>query len=289
MKLYLTTLLTVTAAFSLTAETTGEKRWRLRAEILERQLELAQMELAARGEAAPTVDSAGPTESTSVPVYPVNSFGVRLPSADSDGLSIAQLAPSTVEQSAATKRSDTPAGQMTVPSTVDVAPQMATSPEVASVPAAAAGAEKVTPSPWSASYQMLKPSTRVYFDTGEDDPGEFDVFKEGDIGISLDFLTVSLDYELVPKAVWIGGFVSGGISTAASNTAENAGSAATLLWSAGVSIGFKGLPVAIEAGIMQGVSASETLRGGARDDTAFFVGFSLDKIIQKTSFLGGKP
>jgi len=37
--------------------------------------------------------------------------------------------------------------------------------------------ERLTPG-WEFGCQILKPSTRIYFDVGDDDPGEIDLFKK---------------------------------------------------------------------------------------------------------------
>jgi hypothetical protein len=139
---------------------------------------------------------------------------------------------------------------------------------------------------WTFNYQVLKPTTRIFFDTGGDDPGEVDYFKDGDIGLSIDFLTFSADYAIA-RGVWVSGFLGGGILSAAKG-GEATGNAAVLMWNAGLSLSFENLPLALEIGVMQGISASESLHGDDRNDTAFFVGMSLDKLTKKKPMVGDR-
>ena len=46
--------------------------------------------------------------------------------------------------------------------------------------------------------EYFKPALRVYFDTGRDDEGELDVFKDGSISPSVDFLGITFPYMVLP-------------------------------------------------------------------------------------------
>jgi hypothetical protein len=121
------------------------------------------------------------------------------------------------------------------------------------------------------NHQWLKPGTRIYFDDGTDDPGEIDLFKDGRLGINLDVLTISLDLQW--KALTVGFFGSGGISSANSDSASDP---VVAIIAGGIVITPRGSPFRLEAGYMQGFSADERLNGSQRDDGALFFGVSFD-------------
>ena len=134
---------------------------------------------------------------------------------------------------------------------------------------------------WDWGIQPLKPSARVYFDSGKDDVGEVDLFDDGTLGVSVDLASLYFDYWFKTNGLFISPFLSGGISSASGGASSDA---VCLIWSAGIAIGHARTPVVLEVGYMQGVSAGETLNNRTRDDSAFFVGLSLNKLIEKVSF-----
>lgn len=260
---------------ALLAETDGERKWRLLAEIrqleaeslrsqvkaLEKKLELQELEMHEKRSASKT-----------------KSYFREFPEITADGMPLATVALGEDFEAGTTQKTkydQTPMtmGQVT---TTEVPP--------ASPPDAAPATIGLNESRWTFNYQVLKPTTRVFFDFGGDDPGEIDYFKDGDVGLSIDFLTLSVDYAIA-RGVWVSGFVGAGILSAAQG-GEATGNAAVLMWNAGLSVSFEKLPVALEFGVMQGISASESLHGGDRNDAAFFVGMSIDKVTKKTPMVG---
>jgi hypothetical protein len=135
---------------------------------------------------------------------------------------------------------------------------------------------RIDPAGWEFGYQLFTPATRIYFDTGDDDPGELDLFEDGEFGINLDLATLYLDYRW--KGVTFGPYVSGGISSVSDEASSDA---VVLIWSAGIALTFRELPFAIEAGYMQGISAGESLDSTTRDDGAIYIGLSFNKIVGK--------
>jgi len=129
---------------------------------------------------------------------------------------------------------------------------------------------------WEFGYQILKPSSRIYFDVGDDDAGEIDLFKDGKLGIVLDFASLYYDYKT--QGFSIGPCISAGIASV-NNEATN--DSVVLVFSLGISIEFRELPVGIEFGYIQGFSANESLKGGNRDDGGIYIGINLNKLIEK--------
>lgn len=238
------------------AESPAEKRWRLRAEILERQLELAQMELREKDGS-----SAQPASTRDF----VNAYGTRFASLETDGMQVASLAQrrsSSVDESPAAAKSDEKKKDSPPPEKTE--------------PPKTPDRDWPEQGKWTPGYQILKPSTRIYFDTGSDDTDEVDIFKDGKLGVSIDFLTLSYDYGVTDE-LSIGFFAAGGISS----TTSEADQSAILMVSAGIAVGVKDMPFSFEAGILQGLSASETLKDNS--DTALFVGISLNNPAPKKS------
>ena len=129
---------------------------------------------------------------------------------------------------------------------------------------------------WAVDWASGKAGPRVYFDVGNRDPGEVQLFKNGDLQLTLDFLSIYCHRRISEglNLEW-GPFLSVGI--ASSNT-EASNEAAVLMWSAGVFLRPTERSWALEAGYMTGVSAHEGLDATTRDDTAFFVGISVGAI-----------
>jgi hypothetical protein len=265
MRIFIIALITALLTTSGNAESLAEKRWRLRAEILERELELTKMELREKDGTSP--------EPASTQDF-VNAYGTRFAALETDGTQVASLrlnrsssvadtpdaAKTDTTKTKTTTKSTTTKSETTPPKTDEIPPG-----EVRDWPEQHQGA-------WG--YQILKPSSRIYFDTGSDDPGEVDIFKDGSLGVSVDFLTISYDWGIT-DALSIGGFVAGGISSITSESDHSA----ILMWSAGIAVGIKDMPFSFEAGILQGISAGETLTD--KTDTALFVGMSLTKPVAK--------
>ena len=263
MRTLFTTLAVALFITAANAETLAERRWRLRAEILERQLELVQMELREKEGAS--------TEPASTKDF-VDAYGTRFASLETDRMQLASLKQnrsSSVEDSPEASKTET---KKTKPKSKDSSTEDNTSADKKEPPS--------DPRPWPEyhtgefGYQILKPSTRIFFDTGSDDTGELDIFKDGHIAVSVDFLTISYDFAL-SENVTIGAFVAGGIS---SSTSE-ADRSAILMWSTGIALNVRDMPFSFEAGILQGISASETLSD--HTDTALFVGISLTNPVPK--------
>lgn len=248
---------------ALLAETPDETKWRLLAEMhaleadslrskvgaLEKKLELQGLEIHEKEIAVKT-----PSHSRETPTV------------TADGMSMAPMA--------LAEDSDPGTSDTTKPAQTTKTTQTSTT----------ATSPPTRTSRLTYNYQVLKPTTRVFFDGGGDDLGEVDYFKDGDLGLSIDFLTFSLDYALAP-GIWVSGFAGGGLLAAATG-GEATGNAAVFMWNAGLSLSFEKLPVALEIGFMQGISASESLHGDDRNDSAFFIGMSLDKVIKKNPLVG---
>lgn len=262
MRIFVISLVTILVATAANGESLAEKRWRLRAEILERELELTKMELRDK--------NASSSEAASTQEF-VDAYGTRFAALDTDAAQIASLRrnrstpgegkPGTGKTDTAKTKTESTNAKSETKTAKDEEPPDA----IRSWPARHEGA-------WG--YQILKPATRIYFDTGSDDPGELDIFKDGSIGVSVDFLNISYDWGITDELT-IGGFFAGGISSTTSDTDHSA----ILMWSAGVAVGIKDMPFAFEAGVLQGISASETLSD--KTDTALFVGISLTKPVAK--------
>jgi hypothetical protein len=134
---------------------------------------------------------------------------------------------------------------------------------------------------------FFDPSARVYFDTGTDDVGEIDLFRDGSLDASLDFISVYLPLRFGPsefadKWSW-GPAVGVGLSSPADDSDDGTAKAAdapVVLMSGGLLLEYKfggngnGLDnpasFGIEFGVARGFSASESL--GDTDDTARYVG-----------------
>jgi hypothetical protein len=129
---------------------------------------------------------------------------------------------------------------------------------------------------WSISLDVLKPGTRVFFDIGKDDEGEIDLFQDGKLGLTLEMLSLAFNYHW--EQIRVGPFVSAGISSANN---QQGGDAVVFMWSAGLAVEHTEIPVALEVGVMQGISADETKDSKTRDDTAVFMGLNFNRLIGK--------
>lgn len=276
MKIRVLFLAATLIAIHANAETPGEKRWRLRAEILERELELAHMELAERS--SPSQVSTAPTAHTA-PEPLVDDNGMQLPSAEAKEVSIASMAPLTLEEPnegsgrRKSKRKDPKEKEKGAGET----PEEKEPPEKGSIEEYIQElrkwrkVDKEEKPPLGGdiilSYQMLKPSTRVFFDSGNEDADEPDLFKDGNFGASVELLALRADYYL-SESISIGGFLGGGLAAATENTFN----AAVVAWNIGIALSFEELPVGLEFGFMQGISASDQFDD--HFDSALFVGLT---------------
>lgn len=123
------------------------------------------------------------------------------------------------------------------------------------------------------AYRVFTPSVRTFFDTGTDDPGEIDLYKNGTLGLSLNF--ISLDYMWGFKKANIGPTFSLGLASA---SGEGTDESVVFFWGAGLRTTLKGstnIPVNFEIGYMQGISADEKLNSTQRDDGAIYVSIDI--------------
>ncbi len=122
-------------------------------------------------------------------------------------------------------------------------------------------------------YRVFTPSLRTFFDRGTDDPGEIDLYDNGTLGLSLNF--VSLDYMWVFEKVNVGPSVSLGLSSASGSGTDDS---AIFFWGFGLRTTLKSstnVPVSFEIGYMQGISADEGLDSTQRDDSAIYVSIDI--------------
>ena len=275
MKIQLALLAASLIALQASAETAGEKRWRLRAEILERELELTRMELAEQKQAAPPAQQANAPTTELLPF--VDRHGVRLPDTDVNDVSMATLAPTTLVQAEdGTSGGGAAAGSTgaTSLSTAEVEEKYDRAQYIKDLRKFRTVDKEHPPVERDLilSYQMLKPSTRVFFDTGNEDADEPDLFKNGNFGASVDLLTVRADFYLT-ESISLGAFVGGGLAAATENTFN----AAVVAWNAGISLSAEDIPVAVEFGFMQGITANEDFDD--KLDSALFVGLTTNPAI----------
>lgn len=132
--------------------------------------------------------------------------------------------------------------------------------------------------------RFFDPSARVYFDTGTDDPNEVDVFRDGNLNVTVDLVSIYLPWrlgraEFYDRWSW-GPVVGAGIGAAAEDPESgttNASSAPVVLLSAGGMIEYKlesGTSFAFETGYSIGFSSDESL--GDINDSAVFVGIRIN-------------
>ena len=122
-------------------------------------------------------------------------------------------------------------------------------------------------------YRVFTPSLRTFFDTGTDDAGEIDLYENGTLGLSLNF--VSLDYMWVFNKINVGPSLSLGLSSASGSGTDDS---AVFFWGAGLRSTLKGssnVPISLEIGYMQGISADEKLDSTQRDDGAVYVSIDI--------------
>lgn len=134
--------------------------------------------------------------------------------------------------------------------------------------------------------RFFSPSTRVYFDTGRDSEGEIDIFNDGNLNVTLDFINLYFPFRLgrgtyYDKWSW-GPILGAGIGAPASSSdskdgESSASGAPVVLFSVGglveYQISDKGSSFAFEAGYSQGYTADESFIDN--DDGALYVGLKI--------------
>lgn len=139
-----------------------------------------------------------------------------------------------------------------------------------------------------ADFKLFKPSLKVFFDTGNDDPGEIDVFNDGSLSVSLEMVNFVYRYdtELVfnnapdSTKLWIGPSIGVGITSPADDSedgSEKASDSPVLMLSAGGFLEYdfsKQTSFLLEAGYALGITSDE----GFDDitDGAIYVGLTFD-------------
>ena len=133
--------------------------------------------------------------------------------------------------------------------------------------------------------RFFNPSARVYFDTGNDDPGEIDVFNDGGLNPTIDFAAVYLPWRFGHAAYfddWSWGPIIGVGISAPTNSAEGdsdqSSDAPVVMVSLGIMLEYEiaegGTSLALEFGRAIGFSADESLDDS--DDSATFVGLKIN-------------
>ncbi|PCI79691.1 MAG: hypothetical protein COB20_04325 [SAR86 cluster bacterium] len=132
----------------------------------------------------------------------------------------------------------------------------------------------------------LKPSTRVYFDTGSDDEDEIDLFVDGSLNVTLEVLSIAWHRSFLgSKDYSWGPILSAGLSTPAKSpsVSDNAGNMTTLptassapVFMASFGIELQGVNqnVFAEVGYSQGWTADESF--GDTSDGAIYVGIKFN-------------
>lgn len=132
--------------------------------------------------------------------------------------------------------------------------------------------------------RFFDPSARVYFDTGVDDPGEIDIFNDGNLNITVDLVSIYWPWrlgrsEFFDQWSW-GPVVGAGIGSSANDSedgSKQSSNAPVVLLSAGGMLEYKlesGTAFAFETGYSTGFSTDESF--GDANDTALFVGLRIN-------------
>jgi hypothetical protein len=129
----------------------------------------------------------------------------------------------------------------------------------------------------------FQPSARIYIDRGTDDDDEIDIFDNGTLNLSLDFVTIHLPWRFGRAEyydVWSWGpFIGAGIGQPASDSEDGtkeASSAPVALISFGLLFQYKieGASFGLEIGSITGFSADEDLADTT--DSATFMGIKIN-------------
>lgn len=138
---------------------------------------------------------------------------------------------------------------------------------------------------WCPQVSLFDPSARIYFDTGEDDEGEVDIFDDGSLSATIDFASLYFPFELFDtiEEFTFGPSFGVGISGPAQDSkdgSQQASSAPVFLMTGGlafrVDIGDDDddNSISFEFGRAIGFSADESF--GDNNDSATYVGFKLE-------------
>ncbi len=145
--------------------------------------------------------------------------------------------------------------------------------------------------------RFFDPSARVYFDSGTDSADEIDLFNDGNINLSLDFVSLYIPWRLGKGAFydkWSWGPMGGvGISSAAKdseNGATKASGAPVVLFSLGMMLEYKfneGPSFGFELGRAIGFTSDESF-GENNNDSANYVGLKITIPTEKRKYLGSE-
>jgi hypothetical protein len=150
---------------------------------------------------------------------------------------------------------------------------------------------------------LIQPGSFFFDDSGEDDPGEIDLFHDGKLAISVQLAGVDLGYRIQANAVRFGFNGGTGISTATisehcrardaegtctDNVAATTG--AVLVLNGGVFVQFRDL-MRFEVGRIKGISGVETATGSQRTDGGRYFGVSFNTKIGDSleNLIRGEP
>ncbi len=138
--------------------------------------------------------------------------------------------------------------------------------------------------------RFFDPSARVYFDTGNDDTGEVDLFNNGGLSPTIDFAAVYVPWRFGRSSYYDswswGPLVGVGMSAAAEDSedgTQQASNAPVVLFSAGLMLEYKfasGPSFGFELGWATGFSSDESF--GDADDSATYVGLKINIPISST-------
>lgn len=181
----------------------------------------------------------------------------------------------------------------TEPSTAEAAPKASTSSYVpATMNTALPSAPLFGLKGHGLKKRLFKPSGRIFFDTGSDDDGEVDIFKDGSLTASISLVELYWPYSHIAadeldadKTGWnwrLGPTLGMGITGAADDSddgSEEASGAPVVLFTAGALLEFPIVEgsrsiVGLEGGYAKGFSADEGLDDN--DDGAWYVGLTID-------------
>lgn len=132
--------------------------------------------------------------------------------------------------------------------------------------------------------RFFEPSARVYFDTGEDDEGEVDIFDDGGLTPTIDFAALYVPWRLGQAEYfdsWSWGpLVAVGIGSSADDSEDGtveASDVPVVMFSYGFVLEYElegGTSFAFEIGRATGFSPDESLSDG--DDSATYVGLKIN-------------
>jgi len=113
---------------------------------------------------------------------------------------------------------------------------------------------------------VVIPGSHVFFDQGEDAEGEFDAFKDGRLGIDVQWIGLDAYWQALPNLRL--GYLNAGFGS----TAGSVEGAPVVTFSVGGFVQLQNL-LRFEVGFVKALTAKEVI--GKRDDNAIFVGISL--------------